>query len=74
MFGDKERAVATWAETMGHFSFRVTMDTYAHLVQSRRDIAVNRIAEIVLNAPKLEPANEANESGDKTVATAISGS
>lgn len=59
--------------TMGHSSFRVTMDTYAHLVPGMRDIAVNRVAEIVLNAPELKPANEAEESGSKSVATPIQG-
>jgi integrase len=56
---------------MGHSSFRVTMDTYAHLVPGTRDVAVNRVAEIVLNAPELEPAKEAIESGSKMVAEAI---
>ncbi len=53
---------------MGHSSFRVTMDTYAHLVPDVRDDAVNRLAEIVLTAPKLEAPKE---SGSKMVATPI---
>lgn len=55
--------------TMSHSSFRVTMDTYAHLVPGTRDIAVNRVAEIVLNVP--DPANQVEERGSKTVATPI---
>jgi integrase len=51
---------------MGHSSFRVTMDTYAHLVPDVRDDAVNRLAEIVLTAPQLEAPKE---TGSKMVAT-----
>lgn len=53
---------------MSHSSFRVTMDTYAHLVPDVRDDAVNRLAEIVLSAPKLEVPRE---SDSKMVAEAI---
>ncbi len=50
------------------------MDTYAHLVSGTRDVAVNRVAEIVIRAPELEPAKEANESGSKMAATSMSSS
>ena len=54
---------------MGHASFKVTMDTYAHLVPELRDDAVRGVAEMVLGAP--DP--DASETiGSKMVAGPVS--